>query len=147
MRPNKDLIHKLIRIVEHGKRWHQSAWFSKMYASSKWCTISYAVIDDLIKPKDILHECGTYACIAGWALALDPGTRNVPIEVGHSKVVQPIAQHVLGLSGRQANLLFDGSNRKAAVLEMLNALLDAPDNRSEDDLDEELFSIYYRHRP
>lgn len=131
---NKPLIRKLIKIVACGKRWNQGNWYTHRLI------IGDRVYDERVEgvftPKELVHQCNSCACIAGWTLALDKEAREQELRVDFDEI-KPKATKILGLPSVAAALLFQGDNNEETVLRMLNYAL------KHDDPEE--IEKYFRH--
>lgn len=58
-------------------------------------------VEDVASPEDILHTCGTSACIAGWTVSLF----KTPDNDGYGEIPH-LAQELLGLTDNEARILF-----------------------------------------
>lgn len=98
---------------------------------------------DLVKFNDggtALATCGTSACVAGWAVAMAGGKylinrgchearegvyapHRVVDPVGNAHLIEVYAAKVLGLTDKEADILFEATNSREEVLDMLKALI------------------------
>lgn len=106
MSPNVDLLKRTLAHIEaHPDRWDQMDWRNTDADSER---------------------CGTACCFAGWAAILNGSTWDVPddqvrqqldldedrlMEVDGGVMVSDAARDALGLTGKQADQLFDCGNR------------------------------------
>jgi hypothetical protein len=64
--------------------------------------------EKLVPAGRIVPECGTVACIAGWAIILGNPHSNTDLPGSWSFFIEHKATELLGISDSQASMLFDG---------------------------------------
>lgn len=78
------------------------------------------------KARDFLKECGTAACVAGWAITLFPGVTG--------GWVDEVAADALDLGEKQAEALFfpqgyhNGLLSRSDAIAAIQSMLDSPDD-------------------
>lgn len=94
-------------ITEDPDRWNQSEWY---------------IESPLHDGDDYTHECGTQACVAGWATVITVGRRT---PTGGPASYFVAGQKALGLNEHQADWLFDCTRNKEEVITKLTEIKDA----------------------
>jgi len=113
---------------------------------SRWEQKTYrAFLADPIPRTDLPGRCDTALCVAGWAIELSPEWRwlheapthdgwdddlvvpaTCPDPDGNEVDAWEAGTDILGLTGDQANALFDAENSLQTVLAMIDLLLENP---------------------
>ena len=92
-------------ITEEPDRWNQSEWY---------------IESPLHDGDDYTHECGTQACVAGWATVLTAGRKVL----GAPSYFES-GREALGLNECQADWLFFTERTKEEVITILTEIKDA----------------------
>lgn len=93
---NRDLLRKVADYVEgHPDQYDQHVWVTNTPDPRPYLGVG----DDIRVGEVVEHDCGTQACIAGWAVLLDG--QPAPIHWDAA------GREALGLTGEESNVLFD----------------------------------------
>lgn len=116
-RPRLQILADHLRSLPD-ERFDMANWFSKEGEND--------TLRALASPGAFVHECGTAACVAGWAVALfSPRGANW---------CDDTARDELDLSARQAAALFephnfeDGRYTRTDAIAAIQSMLDSPDD-------------------